>query len=87
MFDSNAMAELAALKRARGGGRRKDGANKTVSARSWHDNRTRDMSTWQRAVYEARHRWEQAASNARENFRLDCWVDVDGTWLGDGIPF
>lgn len=88
-FDSNAMLELAHLKSDRyqrsGGG----GAFKVYNtAKAYHDARgLSEMSSWRRAVYEARERWKQAAQHAQESFRLDCWCDVDGTYLRDGIPF
>lgn len=89
MFDSNAMHEFAALSRDRyqraGGG----GAHKVYnSSKAYDESRGyKEMSVWARAVYEATILWRQDVANNREWFRLECWIDVDGRYLRDGIPF
>ena len=89
MFDSNAMAELAHIKRDRyeraGGG----GAHRVHNtSKAYFDARGHGgLSTWDRAIIEARFRWEQSAQLARENFRMECLICKDGFYHGDEIPF
>jgi len=89
MFDSNAMLELAHFSRDRyqraGGG----GATKVYNtAKAYDDARGyREMSPFRRAAYEATIRWRQVVRNAKEDFRCECWIDVDGRYMSDGIPF
>jgi hypothetical protein len=87
MFDSNAMAELAALKRAKGGGRRKDGANKPVSSKAFYDAQMHgQMNPWRRAVYQATVRWRGDAASIAAGFKWDCHVLTLDTHNGE-IPF
>ncbi len=88
MFDSNAMAERAAIKRAQGGGRRKDGCNKPVSSKAYDERMgLKEMSTWRRAVYEATLLWRSDSSSACSGFRWDChWYTLDKDEAGY-VPF
>ena len=88
MFDHNAMSELAAIKRARGGGRRKDGPNRTVTTKAFHDARTADLSQWQRLLYETQHRWKAACELEAEQYRLAVLTSKGGFYDEKGeIPF
>jgi hypothetical protein len=74
MFDSKQMIELQHIARDRyqraGGG----GAHVVYnSSKAFHDSRGhKDMSKWNRAVYEALVRWRQAAEYAKMDYRWDC---------------
>lgn len=102
MFDHNAMAERAALKRAQGGGRRKDGCNKPVSSKAFDDRQGyREMSPWRQLVYRTSLAWRDAAIGAKAGFRQDCYqwerdsvelrcpyVQARKRWgMSDDIPF
>lgn len=88
MFDHNEMVELAHLARARyhrnGGG----GAFKVYqTAKAYDESRGyKDMTPWQRAVYEATTMWRQASRDAKSGFRWDCHVLTLDTVNGE-IPF
>jgi hypothetical protein len=87
MFDSNAMAERAALKRAHGGGRRKDGVNKVVGTKAYYDYFTRDLSAWELLVFKTRTHWQQTCQIQKEHYRLDCLTSQEGFRHGETIPF
>lgn len=88
MFDSNAMAELAHLKADRyqrsGGG----GAHKVYNTAKAYDEARgyKEMTAWQRAVYEANQLWRQASSQAKSDFRWDCHALTLDVVNGE-IPF
>jgi hypothetical protein len=89
MFDSNQMLELAAISRDRyqraGGG----GAHKVyASSKAFHDARGhKDMSEWNRAVYEAMVRWRDVSRGAVANFKWECHShSLDRDANGD-VPF
>jgi len=87
MFDSNAMAERAAIKRAQGGGRRKDGINKPVSSKAYDERQGyQQMTPWEQLVYRTNMLWRQACSQARSDFKWDCHVLNLDTVNGE-IPF
>lgn len=88
MFDSNAMADRAALARSRDGGAGPGVRKVYNSSRAYFDAMGHgELSTWQRAIVESRFRWEQTAELAREHFRIACLTCKDGFYHGDEIPF
>jgi hypothetical protein len=86
-MDHNQMAELAHLKRSRGWGRRKDGINKTVSTKAFYDNQMRDLSPWQRLVFETKTRWKQTCEIHKAHFQVDCFRSREGFSYAEEIPF
>jgi hypothetical protein len=89
MFDSNAMHELAALSRDRyqraGGG----GAFKVyASSKAFDESRGyKEMTVWQRAVYETNQLWKSDSRSAVAGFKWDCHaLTLDRDANGD-IPF
>lgn len=89
LFDSDAMIELAALARDRYQRAGCGGASKVyASSKAYDDARGyREMSTWQRAVYEATMLWRSDSTSAVSGFKWDCHsYTLDRN--GDGeIPF
>lgn len=89
MFDSNAMAELAHLSRARydrnGGG----GAFKVYNtSKAYYDARGHnELPTWQRLLVETKQRWEASKTIACEQFRIACLTSREGFYHGQDIPF
>lgn len=89
MFDSNAMAELAHLSRARydrnGGG----GAFKVYkTAKAYYDAKgINEMSAWDRLMFETKVRWQQSCGHAQEQFRISCLTSKEGFYHGEDIPF
>lgn len=89
MFDSNAMYELAALSRDRyqraGGG----GAFKTYASSKAFDESCgyKEMTVWQRAVYETNQLWKSDSRSACAGFKWDCvWYGLDKD-ENNAIPF
>jgi hypothetical protein len=89
MFDSNAMHELQHIARDRyqraGGG----GAHKVYNTSKAYDDARgyKEMTVWQRAVYEANVLWRSDRQSAIAGFKWDCvWftLDKDGN---NEIPF
>jgi hypothetical protein len=69
MFDHNQMRELrhvAADRYQRGGG---GGAFKVTSAKAYHDARSRNLSAFERAAYEAAVLFRQACELAKSDMR------------------
>jgi hypothetical protein len=89
MFDSNALLELAHLKadryqRAGGGGAFKvyNTSRAADEARGY-----KQMTVWQRAVFEATMLWRSDRDSAQAGFRWDCvWFTLDRNEAGD-VPF
>lgn len=87
MFDHNNMRELAALKAYRyardGGG----GTHKVTSSKAFHDARTKNLSAFRRAAYEASVLFRQAAQMAAQDFRFDCLAPTLDTDANGFVPF
>lgn len=87
-FDSNAMLELGHLSRDRyqrnGGG----GAFKVyASSKAYDESRgLKEMTVWQRAVYQATTQWRGAAASAVSGFKWDCHALTLDVVNGE-IPF
>lgn len=87
MFDSNAMADRAALARSRDGGGGKGRQKVYASSKAYDESRGyKDMSVWRRAVYEATTLWKSDKESALAGFRWDCHVLTLDTVNGE-IPF
>lgn len=88
MFDSNAMADRAALARSRDGGTGKGKQTVYASSKAYHDSRGyQEMSAWDQLVYRTNQLWRSESRSAVAGFKWDCHVltldrDSDGQ-----IPF
>lgn len=86
-MDHNQMAELAALKRARGWSKPvKGGPNETVSTKTFYDNRTRGYSPFQMACFEMLHRFRQLCEIERAAFAMTCFRVKEGFRDDEEIP-
>lgn len=88
MFDSNAMHELQHLSRDRYQRNGAGGGFKVyATARAYDEARGyKQMTVWQRAVYEANQLWESDRQSAKAGFKWDCHVLTLDTVNGE-IPF
>ena len=89
MFDSNAMLELAHVKRDRyerngGGGAHKVYASSRAAyeAKGW-----KELSPFEQACIEMLHRYRQICQISEAAYRSDCFRSREGFANGEIIPF